>query len=114
MFFLGLGALWLATLLERRIIRSRNEKPRLIWGDHPLQNNQYWSNSLKKCDYKSVTLMKWTQVYQNRSTYDLFTDELKVTGLSFLDKYLVFFYAPYIAFTFAIKNYDIFHHHFYN
>jgi hypothetical protein len=112
-FAISLILIWVTIFFRRNFKSNKHSVPRLIWGDHPLQNNQYWSNSLKNSGYKSATLMKWTQVYQNRSTYDFFTDELKVTGLSFLDKYLVFFYAPYIAFTFAIKNYDIFHHHFY-
>ena len=103
---------WTTTFLNRKV-KKRTKKPRLIFGDHPLQSNQYWSNSLKKIGYASLTLMKWPQGYQNRSTYDMFIDEIKVTRIPIIDRSLVLFYPSYIAFTYAIRNYDIFHHHFY-
>ena len=97
----------------KKILSKKNEIPKLIWGNHPLQSNQYWSNSLKQNGYDSLTIMKWTQGYQNRSTYDMFIDEIKITHIKIVDRYLLFFYPGYIAFTFAVRKFDIFHHHFY-
>jgi glycosyltransferase involved in cell wall biosynthesis len=80
---------------------------------HPLQSNQYWSNALKSEGYRSETLMKWVQEYQNRNTYDKFIDQIKIVGWNPFDKYLLHFFWPFIAFTYAIRKFDIFHHHFY-
>ncbi len=111
-FFCALILTWIVIFIKRRR-KTTKTQPRLIWAMHPLQSNQYWSEALKQGGYVSMTIMKWTQTYQKRSTYDKFCDELSVTRISLIDRYLVYFFSSYIAFTYAVKNFDIFHHHFY-
>ncbi|MGD1845981.1 MAG: hypothetical protein ACFB10_11360 [Salibacteraceae bacterium] len=114
-FYLCLVTYWLMIRMQRkRYHRLHPEaKPRLIWGDHPLMNNQYWSDAMQANGYHSETLMKWHMNYQNRTTFDGFTDELKVTGIGKIDQMLLNWFRPIIAFTYAVKRADIFHHHFY-
>ncbi|MGD1845982.1 MAG: hypothetical protein ACFB10_11365 [Salibacteraceae bacterium] len=114
-FHLCLFVYWMVIHGQRQRYRKQhpNALPRLIWGDHPLMNNQYWSEAMKKKGYTSETLMKWHMRYQNRSTFDRFTDTLVVLGIPRLDRTLRNWFLPQMAFTYAIKRADIFHHHFY-
>lgn len=114
-FYVLMFAYWWMIKGQRKRFHKANSgaKPRLIWGDHPLMNNQYWSNAMKAAGYTSETLMKWHMGYQNRKTFDRYTDELQVTGVGPLDRILKNWFLPQITFTYAIKRADIFHHHFY-
>lgn len=87
--------------------------PRLIWGPIPLLNNKYWSNALKNSGYHSLTLMNQYWKIFEKDDFDKYLDEVtpssRYKSLNIIYKKL----APYIAFTYAFNNFDIFHHSFF-
>ena len=106
----GFGIIVLG-LFHRKLTIPNND-PRLIWGPTSLINNKYWSNALKKKDFQSQTLMKNYYSIFNKRDFDKYWDDfIPKTSFVWINRILQCF-SPYIAFAYAIRNGDVFHHSF--
>jgi glycosyltransferase involved in cell wall biosynthesis len=96
-----------------RLFSRRREHPRLVWGAVPIISNKYWSNALIKSGFFSRTMMFSYQSSMNKSE-DFDIDIYKLVSLRprFVQNIYEYFLAPYVAFLYAILNFDIFHHSF--
>ncbi len=109
-FIIGLPIVFGGMILRKP--RNSDLKPRLIWGPEAIINNKYWSNAMKKIGYESITLMENYYPISNQRDFDKYlSDFLPDTRFTLVS---TFFKAlrPYMAFFYALCNFDVFHHPF--
>ena len=96
---LAVMALW-----RRRKARA-NERPAVLFGISPLINNKYWSQSLKKLGYKSVTFVYGLYQINRENDFDYTPEKIfpRASRMKFF-----FLAQPYLCFFWGLKNFDVF------
>lgn len=97
---------------------DQNQKPRLFFGTKPVLNYAYWSDSMKKMDYDSKTVMSGVLQINNVSDFDVvlenqfdeIVDHKHFKFLpSFIRKRFKIYFREYYLFDYVLKNFDIYH-----
>ncbi len=85
---------------ERR--RSKGYPPRVVWGPTPIINIKYWSQSLKRYGFESMTIVHSVYPAFKREDFDRHFDsfEPRSPRLKFL--------TPYLVFLWCVRHADIF------
>jgi glycosyltransferase involved in cell wall biosynthesis len=98
----------LIVALACRVTQDTQKPPRLVWGNVPIITHKYWSLALAKKGLFSRTLMypHQAQLY-DRDDFDIYVFDL--VRWPFLDTLFRRAITPYIAFVYALVNFDIFH-----
>jgi hypothetical protein len=90
--------------------KRKTNKPRLMWGTHPLINNKYWSNALKSEGYVSDTIMReYYGAINAKNDFDIYFEDILKNQYKSIPYTLKQIYQDYFIFDFVLKNYDIVH-----
>ena len=98
--------------IYRRLTIDRTKLPRLMWGPEPLINNKYYSQCMKKAEYKSTTLMSsYFNVINKKDDFDLYYSDFKLfySGRFKFLRQLNESFFPYLLFLYSLFKFDIFH-----
>ncbi len=88
--------------LTTRLRHFRGKPPRILWGPTPLINYVYWSEAARNYGYTSRFAAYAVEYnYSHESLDFLLTDKFRYSRALLL--------LPYLGFTWAIWNFDIFH-----
>ena len=96
----------LAIVVSR--LRARPGIPRLVWGPIPIISNKYWSNAMRAANYTSETVMYPNYRINQASDFDVHIHQL--VRLPIIGRYIGVLFGPYLAFMYALWNFEIFHH----
>ena len=98
----------LIVALACRMTQDTQKPPRLVWGNVPIITTKYWSLALAKKGLFSRTLMYPLQApLFKRDDFDIYVFDL--VRWPFLGALFNRALTPYIAFLYALVNFDIFH-----
>lgn len=95
-----------------RLKPQHTNLPRLFWGPVPIKNWNYAATALAELGYYSKTVMKnYYGSINESSDFDLYVNQIFQSKFyfKFLSKRLQGFIAPFAAFCFCLKEFDIFH-----
>jgi glycosyltransferase involved in cell wall biosynthesis len=100
----------LRLLASRERRRPRAGKPRLFWGTIPMINMKYHSLAMRRLGYESTTVVEAVYTIHARSDFDVLTSELvdRRPLLRRLPRSLRRLLEPYVAFAWALRNFDVF------
>lgn len=98
----------LIVALACRMTQDTQKPPRLVWGNVPIITVKYWSLALAKKGLFSRTLMYPLKApLFKRDDFDIYVFDL--VRWPFLGALFNRALTPYIAFLYALVNFDIFH-----
>lgn len=114
-YFFAYPLLYVICFLEGESKKKPFHKPRLVWGNTPILNFKYLSQSLKILDYDSKTFMKEHYQINKRSDFDLYPEDIfDIYAIPFLYKVpflkrCLKIFQSYFCFVYSLKRFDIFH-----
>lgn len=85
--------------------KSKQDKPRLVFGPDPIINNKYWSMAMKEQGYKSKTIVFEYYSINKKEDFDIYYNDFYIKSLGILNKLFV----DYIVFFYSLYKFDIFH-----
>lgn len=84
------------------------DKPRLLWGCHPITNNKYASQAMAQKGYFSRTFVGHYYSIAVKEDYDLYRYELFGIYRRLLNSFVLLI-EPYFSFIYLLFRFDIFH-----
>lgn len=105
LFFLPIFILlWLISYFLHKL-KSKQDKPRLVFGPDPIINNKYWSMAMKEQGYESKTIVFDYYAINKKDDFDMYYNNFYIKLLGILNKLFV----DYIVFFYALCKFEIFH-----
>lgn len=97
-------------LAVRERHRPRRAKPRLFWGKAPIISIKYHSLAMRRLGYESTTVVDDVYAINSREDFDVLTSELvdRQPLLRRLPWFMRIVLEPYVAFAWALSNFDVF------